>query len=253
MRNICLQSQTTHKMDTKSDFRTLKIVFWFTIPIRLKKVEMNWTELSFQKLKWIFHFTMESITITLHDNDPPTQCITVNVMYPIKIIENQIPAGERRLILFQKWLRLARFSFLYHEITDNDDIYVIRLNFFLKSLHGTGNHYLLSTKRSISRMLMFGELHYVDSLLWETSRLSNFPDRSFTYEEARDDFRYFVERWFKCVWHPSVICLLFRMMEANEVLRDGWKNHVRWMIDEAVLSGFSWDENTVGISFREFS
>jgi hypothetical protein len=123
-----------------------------------------------EKFKHRFHFTMNSITITLHDGEAPPQCVTVNVMDSIQTIHNHIPTGVRRLILFQGSLLLTGFSFKYHGIKEGDDLYVIRPNPSLKRHQNVGNHRSLSTKR-------FGRVHNVDALLREASRLSDLTDR----------------------------------------------------------------------------
>jgi hypothetical protein len=120
---------------------------------------------------------MESITIKLHDGEGSTQRITVNVMDPIKIIQNYIPAGGCRWILFQGSLILGGFSFKYHGIKDDDDLYIVRPKCSLKSSHNARNHGLLSTRRSTSRKRIFGKFHDVDPLLREVSRLSDLTDR----------------------------------------------------------------------------
>jgi hypothetical protein len=120
---------------------------------------------------------MESITITLHDDEAPTQHVTVNVMDSIQIIHNHIPIGGRRLILFHGSLLMAGFSFKYHRIKDGDDVYVIRPKPSLKRHQNAGNHRSLSTKRSAYGTRKFGGVHNADSLLREASRLSDVTDR----------------------------------------------------------------------------
>jgi hypothetical protein len=110
---------------------------------------------------------MDLITVTLHDGEAPTQRVTVSVMDAIQTLQDQIPAGGRRWIVFRGSLVMAAFSFRHHGIKDGDDLYVVRPKSPLKTRPGLAFH------EPRPRRCVPGTVHRAASLLREAARLSD--------------------------------------------------------------------------------
>jgi hypothetical protein len=111
---------------------------------------------------------MGSITVTVHDGEAPTQRVTVGVMDPIQILQDHIPAGGRRLIVYRGSLVMAGFSFRHHGIKDGDDLYVVRPRAELKSPAPIRHGIYRSDTRAVEA--------FSSSLLREAARLSDLTD-----------------------------------------------------------------------------
>jgi hypothetical protein len=70
---------------------------------------------------------MVSLRLRLHTPSCPPQTITVCALDPVETLDNWSPRGGRRFIVHKGSVLMSAFSFQYHGIKDNDDIYLVQV------------------------------------------------------------------------------------------------------------------------------